>query len=117
MSSTTTKQSDTLQIQSSANVNPNSASKSELIDKEKNTELNKQIPIDGTPFIAVWTEEKEWFGTYKRYQITGHHKTQEELIEAINYNTWHIISLLISIMIVEADNIKDQLNAANKKEQ
>lgn len=87
-----------------------------MINRAENTELTKQEPIDGTPFIAIWTPEKNWFATYKKYQITGNYETQEKLIEEINYNTWHIISLLISIMIVEADNIKDTLARAEKKE-
>lgn len=108
------KQSAGDNVQSDAN--PNSQSNSPLINKQTNTELIKTEVIDGTPFVVNWTPEKQWFAAYKAYQITKECATKEEVIEEINYNTWHIILLMIQICIVETDNLKSKLaEEANKK--
>lgn len=111
MSSTTTKQSDISLTQSAAKEYILSSKNSD----QPNEELIKREPIDGTPFTVIWTPEKNWFASYKNYQITDQFKTKEEVIEAINYNTWHIIQLLINIMIVETDNIKSKIIQEEQK--
>lgn len=77
----------------------------ELIDKDKQTQLFEQLPIDETPFTAVKMGE-HWFLTMGKYRLSQELKSYEECETEAKDASWIRIMQIINICIRESDEIQ-----------
>lgn len=62
-------------------------------------------PLNETPFSLVQQKGK-WFITMAEYKITDEYETDNQALEELNYNKWHIILRMISAVIHKQQNLK-----------
>lgn len=71
--------------------------------KNSSTEIIKRERIEGTPFVAIKEENKDWFITLGRYKVMEGFEELEELTEYIHSQTveWEFLTNVISVVVHE----------------
>lgn len=78
-------------------------------EEQNNINYSEIIRVEATPFTIHKEDEKKCFVTMGRFRVTEQ-VTKEEAINWIENITWDKIVMVLSIMIAETENVKDEIN-------